>query len=73
MSTSVPRWLQRLAGGTSVLALGGVVAVQFAGDLATILHTPFTERLRTLHLTSLELLVAWVLLGLLLHRWMTKR
>ena len=73
VSTTVPRGLQRLAGSASVLALGGIVAVQFAGDLATILHTPLRERLLTLHFTSLELLVAWVLLGLLVHRWMTKR
>jgi amino acid transporter len=69
----IPRWLQLAAAWISVLALAILVALNFEGDLRHMLTTSFVSRLREFDLTSLELLVAWVALGLLLFRWSGQR
>ncbi len=73
VTSGVPRAVQRAAGWISIVSLGGIVAVQFAGDLDTITTVPFAARMQTLQFTSLELLTAWVGVGLVLRRWMIRR
>ncbi len=69
----IPRWLQLAAAWISVLALGILVVLNFEGDLRHMLVTSFVGRLQEFDLTSLELLLAWVALGLLLFRWSGQR
>lgn len=71
--TGIPRWLQLLAAWASVLALGLLVGLSFAGDLKRIVDAPFVSRVLLLDLTSLELVVGWILLGLLMLRLRTRR
>jgi hypothetical protein len=56
-----------------MVAMGILVALGFAADLRRMMATSFLPRLRDFDLTSLELLVAWVVLGLLLFRWSARR
>ena len=65
VTSTIPRGVQVAAGWLSVLAMGAIVVVQFRGDLAIMLSKPWVPRVSNLDLTSLELLVAWGLLGVL--------
>jgi APA family basic amino acid/polyamine antiporter len=73
VTTKIPRALQLFAAWGSVLALLSLIALRFSGDLARILETPLGERWKILDLTSLELILVWVVVGLLLARWSTRR
>ena len=64
VETGVPRSVQVGSAVVSVASLSCVVAIQWMGDVGTIFDSPFVDRLRGLELTSLELLIAWVALGL---------
>lgn len=65
----ISRPKQLAAAWASVLALICLVGLRFKGDLERMTSMPLAERAGNLDFTSLELLVAWVVLGLLLHRW----
>lgn len=67
--TRIPRWQQLSAAWASVLALIGLVGLRFRGDLERMGSVPIGERLQDFDFTSLELLLAWVVLGLILHGW----
>jgi len=69
----IPRWLQLAAAWISVLALGILVVLNFEGDLRRMLATSLVGRMQEFDLTSLELLLVWVALGLLLFRWSGRR
>jgi amino acid transporter len=62
-TTRLPRGLQRTAAWCSILSLGAIVGVQFADDLSILLREPFVSRFADLDLTSLELLLAWLAVG----------
>jgi len=65
-TTRLSRRTQCLAAGASALALAALLVLHFAGDVRRLLGTPPFARLARLEPTSLELLVAWVLVGLVL-------
>ena len=69
-TSRVPRSLQWTAAIGSVLALGTLVFLRFSMDLQLMSEKPMAERLGQFELTSLELIVGWVLLGLGLFQWM---
>jgi hypothetical protein len=73
VGSRIPRDVQVAAGWVSVLTLGALVLVRFAGDLARVLGTPLADRWSRFELTSLELLVGWLVLGLALHGGLTSR
>ncbi len=66
--TRVSRRVQCAAAVVSVIALGAMLLIQFSGDVARLADEPWAPRMARLDLTSLELLAAWVLVGLLLFR-----
>lgn len=72
-TSRIPRGVQLAAAWTSVLAMASIVAIQFRGDVRHMLATSFARRLEAFDLTSLELLVAWVAVGLALFRWRDRR
>lgn len=53
--------------GLSVTALGVLIVVQVAGDVAVLGHTTFIERCLGQSLTSVELAIAWSAVGLVLY------
>ena len=67
VTTRIPRKLQIWAGACSLLTMAGLVCLQFGQDLEHMSATPFSARLAALDLTSLELSVLWVLLGLAVY------
>lgn len=64
---ALPLALQRLAGGFSVLAMGGLVAVQVIEDVRTLGRSSFVERVTGHTLTTIELCGLWALLGATLY------
>jgi len=65
----IPRWLQLAAAWISIAAMAVLVALVFEGDLQRMLAAALLPRILDFDLTSLELLVVWVVIGLLLFRW----
>jgi amino acid efflux transporter len=64
--------LQRAAALLSVLAMGGIIAIQVVTDLRTLGTQSFRQRLSGHSLTSVELALAWGLIGAVLYaygRW----
>ncbi|MFT5052561.1 MAG: APA family basic amino acid/polyamine antiporter [Chlamydiales bacterium] len=73
VETGIPRWLQLLAAWASVLALTLLVGLSFGADLRRMRESPLIERVLVLDLTSLELILAWVLMGLALLQLKLRR
>jgi basic amino acid/polyamine antiporter, APA family len=64
--------LQRAAALLSVLSMGGIIAIQVVGDVRTLGTQSFQQRLKGHSLTSVELVLAWGLIGAVLYaygRW----
>ena len=61
------RPLQRAAATVSIVAMAGLVLVQVASDLQTLKDTSLAERIAGRSLTTLELCLAWALLGRIVY------
>ena len=64
---ALSRPLQRAAATVSILAMGGLVLVQVASDLQTLKQTTLAQRIAGHSLTTLELCLAWALLGSIVY------
>lgn len=72
INISLSSSLQRAAALLSVLAMGGIIAIQVVQDLRTLGAQSFRQRLVGHSLTSVELAIAWGLIGAMLYaygRW----
>ncbi len=58
---------QRIAALLSVLAMGGIIAIQVVQDLRTLVAQSLHQRLAGHSLTSVELALAWGLIGAVLY------
>ncbi len=65
VTSPVPRSVQVAAVGVSLLGMGALLLVQVRGSLVQMFASDFGERMAAMELTTLELFVAWALLGLL--------
>jgi len=63
----VPLSWQRLAGSLSLVSMLGMVVCQLVPDARVIGATNLGERWRHQAFTSLELLLAWTAIGLVVH------
>jgi APA family basic amino acid/polyamine antiporter len=61
--------LQRAAALLSVLAMGGIIVIQVVQDLRTLGAQSFRQRLVGHSLTSVELALAWGLIGAMLYAY----
>ncbi|MEW6735344.1 MAG: APC family permease [Acidobacteriota bacterium] len=59
--------LQKMAALLSMLAMGGIIVIQVVQDLRTLQTQSFLQRLASHSLTSVELVLAWGLVGALLY------
>lgn len=62
-TASIPLWVQRTAGVVSMLAMAALLLLQALTDVQALREKPFAVRLATHSLTSLELMLAWCLVG----------
>ena len=63
ITISMPRSLQRVAAWVSVISMGGLIAVQIWRDTKTLQASSLSQRISEHSLTSLELAIAWSLIG----------
>jgi basic amino acid/polyamine antiporter, APA family len=66
---SLPLSLQRAAAWASLLAMSGLIAVQVFEDFKTIRGSSFQQRIAAHSLTSLELVLAWGMIGAMLYAY----
>src|SRR5207244_9041129 len=69
ITVALPEWLQRAAALVSLVTMGGLVAVQVSQDFSAILKTSFGQRIAGHSLTSVELVLAWGIVGALLYAY----
>jgi amino acid transporter len=72
VSVNIPAWLQRTGAALSLAAMGFLIALEVAQDTQTLRTQTFRERITNHSLTSLELVLAWGLMGAALYayaRW----
>jgi APA family basic amino acid/polyamine antiporter len=63
----IPLWLQRAAALVSLVAMGVLIAVQLSQDARTLSEQSLRQRIDNHSLTSLELALAWGLVGAALY------
>jgi len=72
INISLATSVQRAAALLSVISMGGIIAIQVVEDLRTLGTQSFQQRLSGHSLTSVELALAWGLIGAMLYaygRW----
>jgi hypothetical protein len=69
----IPRGLQVFAAWFSILTMSALVLVQVVQDIAVLRRSGLAERAKHLELTTLELSLAWALLGAALYALERKR
>jgi amino acid transporter len=67
ITISIPIWLQSTATLLSIASMAGLILVQVLQDLRTLREQTFRERIVGHSLTSLELVLAWGMVGLALY------
>ena len=65
--------VQRFAAWLSVVAMGGIIAISVIQDLKTLAAKSFSQRIADHSLTSLELVIAWGLIGFILYAYRQSR
>lgn len=72
IDVGIPRWLQSTSALVSLVAMGTMIVVQILQDIATLRTQTLSYRFANHSLTSLELIVPWGLIGIMLYafyRW----
>jgi basic amino acid/polyamine antiporter, APA family len=67
ITVRIPRSILTGSALLSVVAMGGMIAVQVIQDIATLMRLTLRERIRTDALTSLELALVWSAVGAALY------
>src|SRR5436190_3094694 len=68
ISVNIPKWLQRAAGGFSVVSMGVLIVIQLGQDFGTLRTTSLSQRLADHSLTSVELIVVWGIVGAVIYQ-----
>jgi amino acid transporter len=69
ITVALPLWLQRAAALLSFLAMSGLIVVQVKEDIGAIAKTGLRQRLADHSLTSIELVIAWGIIGAALYAY----
>jgi amino acid transporter len=73
ITVNISSSLQRAAAWISLIAMGALVAVQVWQDIRTLLSLSLRQRIASHALTSVELVLAWGLVGLALYAYAWRR
>ena len=68
ITVRMPQWLLVTAALVSVISMGIILAIQLASDINTLKTQSLRQRISTHSLTSLELLVVWGIVGIILYQ-----
>jgi len=64
VTVRIPRWIQVASALVSIASMGGLALLQVSEDLNVLVQSSIAERISGLSLTSLEITIAWGLVGL---------
>ncbi|HEY6802102.1 MAG TPA: APC family permease [Pyrinomonadaceae bacterium] len=67
ITLGIPRWLMQLSAIFSVISMGIMIFIQFLGDIDTLKTQTLWQRISGHSLTSIELIVAWGIVGFVLY------
>jgi amino acid transporter len=65
---SMPRWLMQVSAIFSVISMGIMIFIQLLGDIDTLKTQTFSQRIAGQSVTSVELIVAWGIVGFVLYQ-----
>lgn len=68
ITIGLPKWLLKLAALCSVVSMGILIAIQLRGDIDTLRTQSLSQRISDHSLTSIELIVVWGLVGIVLYQ-----
>jgi len=68
IKVNIPKWLQRAGGVFSVVSMGVLIVIQLGQDFKTLRATSLSQRLAEHSLTSVELIVVWGIVGLVIYQ-----
>ena len=64
----MPNWLLITSAVVSVLSMGTLIAIQLASDINTLKTTTLRQRINEHSLTSIELIIVWGMIGIVLFQ-----
>jgi amino acid transporter len=67
IDVGIPRWLMSTSAVVSIIAMGTMIIVQLLQDIEVLQTQTLTQRIAGHTLTSLELILAWGLIGVTLY------
>jgi len=68
IAIALPKWLMNVAALFSVISMGTMIAIQLKGDVDTLRTQTLAQRLNGHSLTSIELIVVWAIVGIVLYQ-----
>ncbi|HEV8134418.1 MAG TPA: APC family permease [Pyrinomonadaceae bacterium] len=69
ISIRIPGWLLTASAVVSVVSMGTLIAIQLASDITTLKTTTLSQRISEHSLTSIELIVVWGIVGIVLYQF----
>ncbi len=69
ITVRLPKWLMQTAALVSVISMGIMLVIQFMGDLEILRTQSLSQRITGRSLTSIELLVVWSIVGVVLYKF----
>ena len=65
----IPKWLLITSALVSVISMGVLIAIQLVSDFNTLRSSTLSERINNHSLTSIELIVVWGIVGIVLYQF----
>jgi basic amino acid/polyamine antiporter, APA family len=69
ITVTLPKWLLQISALFSVVSMGTLIAIQLAGDIKTLRTQSLGQRISAHSLTSVELIVVWGIVGVVLYQF----
>ncbi|HSB27782.1 MAG TPA: APC family permease [Pyrinomonadaceae bacterium] len=65
----IPKWLLKTAAMVSIISMGTLIVIQLTGDIDVLKTQTLSQRISGHSLTSIELIIAWGVVGLVLYHF----
>src|SRR5215510_10364834 len=69
---NLPRRVQQVAAVVSILSMGLMILIQLRQDVVVLSTQTLSQRISSQSLTSIELLLVWGVIGVILYQWRLK-
>jgi APA family basic amino acid/polyamine antiporter len=65
----LPKWLLLISALVSVISMGTLIVIQLVSDINTLKNSTLSQRISEHSLTSIELIVVWGIVGIVLYQF----